>query len=231
MQRRYNKFSKPYPRGKSSYSKGGSSMSAKQIGNIAVNAVLQAADHKEIDTYLVDSTGLNSVGTVALVSGIAEGTGLSQRVGRKVQHGYIMLDIFITSGSMSTQYDSGRISIVLDRQPNQAVAAYGDIYHTTTALAGNSFRDTTENQDRFKVLKNIQYMVAGNASTGSQQIFKHTCFISLKYLQGLDRNQTFGSNTAASVQSNSILITYGGNQVAAAFPQITYNVKYRYTDV
>lgn len=108
--------------------------------------------------------------TITLVNGIATGTDITNRVGRKMQMKSILFrsDWYNATGNNVSvaQGASGRCVIIYDAQPNSGAAPVGtDIFTTQTIQAPMNLN----NRDRFKVLKDFTYTI--NAfSTGATGI-------------------------------------------------------------
>lgn len=209
-------------------------------------AISGVAEKKELVYFYKDqplySTGgvpsLSTASAVYCLNNVAEGSDSNQRIGRKITHAYVEIDIniFLSSNGVTNQWDAGFWSIVLDRQPNNTVAAYNDIYDITSGgitfvSAGLAHRNTIVNQDRFVILKREEFSVI---SYGQSDQYHKKVFIDLGRLRGGDKTATY-NGTGANVPNNAaILFTIAGssgipnNIVPLSY---TVNMKYRFSDV
>lgn len=198
-------------------------------------ASLEQQEAKEYDLFINNGT-FTTVGATSQLNAPIEGTDYNQRIGRKVRHHYLMLDITIQAGITQGPNDAGQISVVLDRQPNGSVAAFSDIYDTSSAVAGSAFRNTAVNSERFLVLKTGQYIIGGTTGVDpgtTPTIVKQRWFIPLhRFRNPGDQHAVFNTSNTGTCTSNAILIAYGGNIVASGTttPTMTFNSRYRYFD-
>lgn len=153
---------------------------------------------KFVDT-VVNNTAVAATWTVTLCNGVATGTDITNRIGRKVQLKSLLFrsDWYNATGNNVSvaQGATGRCVIIYDAQPNGAAAPVGtDIFTTQTIQAPMNLN----NRDRFKVLKDFTYTI--NAfSTGATGILatgdaKNTF---RKVYKNLNHEQIFSGTTAA----------------------------------
>ncbi len=105
-------------------------------------------------------TGLTSL------QSIKEGTGQSDRIGRKIilKSIGIRLDFELNAGITSdSAHDVIRVVLVLDRQANGAAANFSDIFNTTDH---NSFRDL-DNPTRFTVIWDKVFSLNARTAVGN----------------------------------------------------------------
>jgi len=139
----------------------------------------QSIEKKWVD-LTVASTVVPTGGSIALfttagsLNVIAQGTGESQRVGRKVNiknlylHGTLLLP---SSNLITSSCDTFRLIVFIDKQCNGLIAQVTDILTTAEV---NSFRNLA-NQERFIILKDKMYdinattVVNATTTTGDQQ--------------------------------------------------------------
>lgn len=204
----------------------------------------QSAEHKEAVTNL--NTDLNSTQTsVQVLNAIAEGTSPISRVGRAVTHSYCEVDIAITFQNISSNIDPrgdfGFWAIVLDRQPNGALAAFGDIFDTTNSVPGLAFRNTLNFQDRFKILCREEWVVgqmgiasaAALFSTGAQA-YHMKKYIDMSNLEGNDATTNYlGSTANINTIDQGALLFVAASTVSTATnaAHIYGQAKWRFTDV
>lgn len=219
---------KYYPKYRAPY------VSKKNIQKMVSQQIERSAEHKQLDNYVTPAApvNLNTSGTVDLINGCAEGTANVQRIGRDIKMIYLEIDftVFLSIASIP-QFDSGFISVVLDRQPDFAVAGFSSIYDTSVTAAGSALRNITLYPDRFKVLRRIEFNLDANGST----TFHQKLFVPLKYLKGMDSHVKFGGTTAAisSIGSNALYLTYGSNilQTTGNETKFFYTTRVRFIDI
>lgn len=210
-------------------------------------AISGVAEKKELvyfykDQSLYSTGGVPSLSTASAVyclNNVAEGSDSNQRIGRKITHAYVEIDINVyltNAGPPTNLWDAGFWSIVLDRQPNNTVASYNDIYDITSGgitfvSAGLAHRNTIVNQDRFVILRREEFSVVSYPQ--SEQYHKKV-FVDLGRLRGGDKTATF-NGTGANVPNNAaILFTIAGSSgIPSLGLPLNYsvNLKYRFSDV
>ena len=192
-----------------------------------------SVEKKWID-YTVASTVVTTGGSIALwttngtLNVIPQGTGESQRVGRKVNikniylHGNILLP---SSNQVAATTDTFRMIVFIDKQANGATAAVLDLLTTANI---NSFRNLA-NQERFVVLKDKFYDInastVSNATTTTGDTQYH-----IKMYKKLDLPIEYSgaAGTIGEIKSNNLVmlcISEGGNV------GFNYTMRIRYTDV
>jgi len=207
-------------------------------------AITGVAEKKELvyfykDQPLYSTGGVPSLSTATAVyclNNVAEGSDSNQRIGRKITHAYVEVDINISLPASANNWDAGFWSIVLDRQPNNTTASYNDIYDIssggiTFVNAGLAHRNTIVNQDRFVILKREEFSVVSYPQ--SDQYHKKV-FVDLGRVRGGDKTATY-NGTGANVPNNAaILFTIAGSSgIPTLANPLTYsvNLKYRFSDV
>lgn len=190
---------------------------------------------------LWDATTANGT-YVECVSLVGQGTGASQRIGLKSIHEslHIKLSIMPDSAATTEVYpDHGFWSIVLDRQPNQALATFSDMYNSSGMGVGYAMKRFQVNQQRFKVLCSEPWSLAGQGTSGTNasgpQPYWIDKWINLrKILGGPDMCQCFHGTgtTIVDVGSNALIlvITQGNvSNVSTSAIRWRFLVKYGFT--
>lgn len=204
-------------------------------------AIGRVAEAKEnLDDF---NTTFNAAQTaVVLLNGVAEGTDYNQRIGRSMTHKYVEVSIGMHSigATTNTAYpgDYGFWAIVLDRQPNGALAVFGDIFDGANGLA---HRVTSKNQDRFLIIAREEWAVGGNftpvaATIGASGAVPYHMrrFVDLSKLKNKDRSTKFQntSNGIADIDEGALLFVAASTlSTAASNVLLNCNTKYRFTDV
>lgn len=195
------------------------------------------AESKEVLTALsvVGQATVTAAGAyVVLINSSTQGAEYNQHVGRQATHKYVEVDVTIANdGGATPKGDAGFWSIILDRQPNGALAAYSDMYDgSVVAVAGNMFRNTQTNQERFKVIAHEEFAV-GPAVTGSIPYRCHR-YIDLSKLSGGDEKLSLNATGGgiATIDHGALLFTWGTTlSTATNTSTLTGQSKYRFTDM
>ncbi len=126
-------------------------------------------DQEKKDLTSTQAITANNAGTITLLNGLAQGVGVSQRIGRRAL--MVNLSIKYCVGLQATNQSPQcyRISLVLDRWPQGSFPDLDQIYtNNGGSQAPLGFRDL-RNSNRFKILKTrLLQMDQGNlAKRGS----------------------------------------------------------------
>jgi len=183
---------------------------------------------------------LSTSGGVTYMSGIPQGTEINQRVGRTINYHSLVIDVAVNPNSLSSAPPgNGFWAVVLDRQPNGALATFGDIFDLANGLGDPAFahRNTIRYADRFVVL--IRSDFASGQQTATFNGYQCREYIHLaSRLRGEDVKSKYQgtSNAITDAATGALLfVSCLSNQSAfngngANFPLMTWNSKLRYTD-
>lgn len=230
-------------KGKKKFSSGKKS---KKLANFIKAVVQGQAEKKEADT-VVSFTMNATQSNVQLISGCSQGTTGSNHVGDEIKHMYVEVDLSISNSVVATNStgpfagDTGFWAIVLDRQPDGALAAFTDIFDANVT-PGTAFRVTTKNQERFKILSRNEWAVGCSGATlGGTAVITGAMpyhikeFIDLSKLRGNDAEQHFNAGTTGAItaiDSNCLLFVIGGSTSDADNTTVMIGqTKYRFTDI
>jgi len=196
-------------------------------------------EKKEKLTYLnpnLYNATIATQSTVSLINGVAVGTLLQERVGRKIRHHGISINIQVlprTTGM--TNPDCGFIAILLDRQPNSNLATFGDMYDLSPTGVNLAIlpRNTNVFQERFKVLYTKEWHCPSFAN-GDAVLYRD--YVDLSKLSGPDATTNFDGNGAGIADINSgalLLVTCQNNvnQTVSGAMDMKILTKYRFTDI
>lgn len=202
--------------------------SFKQVKHMIKREVENEAETKEVTTVFTDVISI--VGTVngSPLSSMTQGVDQGQRIGRHITLQYIQIDIVLTLVTPSPYVapfgDAGRVSVILDKQPNAlSLPSYGTIYDTTTAYAGSAFRNTLQTGERFKVLRTFDYQLY----SGNNGLVKWTCYIPMQKAPERERNVEYSSFSAGVPETNNILVVYGSSVPIVTATETTINCTFR----
>lgn len=187
------------------------------------------AEKKEIN---VNNTGaaLAITGATTLISGVAEGDDITDRTGRSITYQYCEVHVYCAANLADTVANAGMWAIVLDRQPNGALAGFSDIFDVSSAPAALAQKNTLTKTDRFKVLA-IERFPIGITSGGAAPYY-HERFIDLSKL-GKDGREKFNTttNVVGAIDTNNLIFCRGIEvNNAGSAPTMDFNTKIRFVD-
>jgi len=225
-------------------SKGGSAK-----GGLAkyIKAVIQNTAEKKQALTGIAATLNNAQTVVTLVSGMSQGATGSNRVGDEINYVYFEVNIAAYNSVITTSTppngDCGFWSLILDRQPNGALAAFADIYDDSVGgISGLDFRTSLKNADRFLVLKTEEWSIgcgylntAGTYSTLSgAEPYKCKSFVDMRK-KGNDAKESFNAGTTGAItaiDSNAVLFVWASTLTTTNNnTNLLAQVKCRYTDM
>lgn len=162
-----------------------------------------------------------------LINGVDEGTGVGQRIGRRLENRTVSIRANIVSAADFSSVKC-RILLVVDRQPNGTAMTASDLLENST-YPHDSFY-ALKNRDRFLVLKDQQF-IANPVDSAKTQMFKVNWGISLRKIpttyQGTGQGIT-------DIMTNAIwlIVCSGAANAGANTTKPTFNtlIRYRYYD-
>lgn len=201
----------------------------------AINRVPFKSSHYEPGTEKKSYTDYSTANLInngviarsSMVSGICQGVGDDERVGRKLQVKNILLHSFITTSDNAT-YNSFpyRIMLVLDTQANNSGVTLTELLQDI----GTSYSDFLSfqnlyHQKRFVVLKDIKGVTRQGGWNGTTFKSAHTlCNMNVKCNIPIIYNGDAG--TYADLPQNNIVLVGWAEHAAT----LHYNMRIRYTD-
>lgn len=179
-------------------------------------------------------------GYVAWVNAIAEGTDISNRIGRHITAKYLMLDLLIqpsTLANAASSADSGFIAVVWDKQGNALTPAFGNVFSSSSAPPGQAFINVEADRDRYKVLKLEHYYCQPKFDTAGQLLggsfqdvlgMKRRWFVPLR-----DMDVEYNTASSAVPSHGTLLVCWGStlNSVAAGSATIQFAARFAFTDL
>lgn len=189
---------------------------------------MKTAELKEVYTVAF-ATGTTTTGAVvSLNNNIAQGDTIGSRTGNRLT----TRDIDVLYSYLSGSANSGgvaQVALVYDSQPNAVAPNYSDIWNVTTTGAGQALKNTAANNDRFKIfwvdfLPDICVSEDGYITHKRHYLRlhmeKHKKFMDVRY----------NTTSAALPITGAWYLTFGDTQSVGATANISYRVKYRFTD-
>lgn len=165
------------------------------------------------------STPDNSAGSVVLLNGLATGDDFNSRDGRQIRMKSIQLNMKFNLHASATA-TVVRVLLVLDTQPNAAVATLSGILDVGSAATVVAFRNLN-NRKRFIILRDWVVKVNTNLPEITREYY-HTLDAKTVY------NATNGG-TIADIETNSLSLWLASDE-ATNTPTVTYNSRVRFID-
>lgn len=171
-------------------------MLSKELGFVDVAAA----------TYGCDTTG-----SVTLLSDIAQGASVNQRVGKKTALKSLQVRGNLVVGTTSTICDTA-VLIVYDRRPTGALPAITAILVSASASALNN----DANSGRFKIIRRWDNVLCGNSTTPAtgKEILDLNDFIDLKMRPCIFKAAATGD--IDDIEEGALYLVTVGNQAAGA---------------
>jgi len=183
------------------------------------------------ETGYVDlaSTTFNfsTTGTIVLVATVAQGAGVTQRVGKKIALKSCQTRGQVVS-STATVFCDCALLLVYDKRPTGALPAITDILVTATPDAFNN--DT--NSGRFEIVRRWDFTLIGNSSTPQTggEIRDASAFVPMKNRPVHFKAAATGA--IADIEQGALYMVSVGSQVAGATAGVgTIGVRTRFLDV
>jgi len=173
-------------------------------------------------TYAGDTTG-----SVTLIPTIAQGTAVTQRVGKRVALKSLEVKGSISANAASVTSEPW-FAIVYDKRPTGSLPAITDIYNSNSP---DAFPNDA-NSDRFVILRNKSYIMIGN-NTGvtSDHILENIhMYMSLKNSPMVFK--ALGTGAIADIAEGALYLITGGNVAAGTQASSFYlGFRVRFVDV
>jgi len=173
--------------------------------------------------YVLDTTG-----SVTLLNTVAQGVAVTQRVGKKIQMKGLQHRGRYYNGTTATINDIA-IMIVYDKRPTGSLPAITDILTSTSPSAMNN----DANSGRFRILKRIDDVLAGNTTTPACGLeIKESSF----YLSLRDTPPTVykaaASGAISDIEEGALyLVTVGNTAGGTAAATLTGQFRLRFNDI
>lgn len=175
-------------------------------------------------SYAVDTTG-----SVTLLNTVAQGAGVSQRVGKKIVLKSLQGRGLMQNGSTGTANDVAFL-IVYDKRPTGALPAVTDIL----ALSSSQAMNNDANGGRFSILKRVDTYLVGNltAAANYTEIAVRDCdfFLPLKGLPTVYKAAATGA--IGDIEEGALyLVTIGGTAAGTGAASLSLTMRMRFVDV
>jgi len=169
---------------------------------------------------------LDTTGSVTLIATIAQGTAVTQRVGKKVLLKSIQIRGSVSNNSAATVNDVAYL-IVYDRRPTGSLPAVTDILDTASSRSMNN----DANSGRFKILRRVDCALVGNITTYTESTMKSIDdYIKLNKLPMVFK--AAGTGAIGDIEEGALyLVTVGMSAAGTAAAQLSAGFRTRFVDV
>lgn len=184
-------------------------------------------EKKFIDTAQA-SYDCDTTGSVTCLNLCDEGTGISQRIGRKICIKSVQVRGIVRPVDATSSDNTTRIMLIWDKQVNGVIATISEILSAATA---HSFMNL-DNRERFVVLMDKQFAV-GRRSDASGNSGSPNVYAVNKYKKMPAGSITIYDGTGAGiadVNTGALYLVTIGSQAAAAGSVFSAACRVRYTD-
>lgn len=173
-----------------------------------------------VANYAFDTTG-----SITLLNTVAQGTAVTQRVGKKIKMKSLQCRGLMSNNSAATWNDVA-FMIVLDRRPRGALPAITDILTSVSARAMNN----DNYSGRFQILKRSDEMLIGNATALTESTAKSVDFY--MDLKAQTVYEAAGTGAIADIEQGALyLVTVGNAAAGTGAAQLTCSFRLRFTDI
>ena len=175
-----------------------------------------------VDTA-VTSYNMNTTGSIALLNTVPQNASTNGRVGKKIMLKSLQVRGNVYNNTTATFNDCSVI-IVYDKRPQTTLPAITDILNSATSRSFNN----DQNSGRFRILKRLDFVLIGNATSLTEATTKDAdFFLSLRNLETVYK--AAGTGAIGDQEQGSLLVVTVGNNVAgntAAVAQLGFRLRY-----
>lgn len=168
----------------------------------------------------------DTTGTIALIATVAQGTTVNQRVGKKIVWKGIQCRGYMFSNTTAIFNDCA-LMIVYDNRPTGALPAITDILVTANSTAMNN----DANSGRFKILKRLDFRLAGSSTT-QLDVSTASADFYLPLLNSPCEFKAAGTGAIADISEGCLYcVTVGINAAGTTAAAANLNFRTRFFDV
>jgi len=169
--------------------------------------------------------GCDTTGTIKAINGVAQGSDISNRIGRKYNNIAIQLrGTFIPQGI--TTGNLARVMLIWDAQTNGALPAMTDIL---TAARSDKFMNL-DFRDRFKIIMDKSFGFGPYNTTATQAVSAPMAKITFYKRINLPTICDGTTSAIGDVNTGSLLLVTVGSAAAGAGHDILCTTRVRYVD-
>lgn len=169
---------------------------------------------------------LNTTGEIQLIATIAQGAGVTQRIGKKAMLRSVQIRGY-AFGNATAIYNDCAVLIVYDRRPTGALPAVTDILVSANATSMNN--DTFSG--RFQIIRRMDFSLVGNSTTVStgQEMKSLDDFITI------NRKIVFkaaGTGAIGDIEEGALyMVSVGINAAGGTAATASLNFRTRFTEL
>jgi hypothetical protein len=181
---------------------------------VAMTVPRSPVDIKFIDTAAA-GYGCDTTGSVTLLNGVATGTDFTNRIGRRIRNIRVLCRGFMAPESYtSTINNLVRIMIVIDHQPNGAIAGVTDILASSSSMTDINI----SNCKRFSIIKDMTMALGYFSNTATQAVSASMGTEPVVFEQQLNVLSEFltTGGTITGLSSNALLLLTIGSVAAGS---------------
>lgn len=191
---------------------------ALRPGGFKRSTVGQMQAEKKVIDLNEAAYALSAPGVLTLLNGCVAGSQNYNRIGRKILMKSLQLRLIVAASTPLASVDSlCRIIIVYDKQTNGAAPTVANILQSQNITGVNSSSATDmvnlDNRDRFTILRDIVFALAGQSTTATQAIAGGPTVKEINEYIRLNLDTVFNAGTAGTIgdiQSGSLyMLTIG----------------------
>jgi len=173
------------------------------------------------------SVAFDTTGTIVLASTIAQGTAVTQRVGKRIILKNVQVKGTFQNNAAAT-YTFCELALVYDKRPTGSLPNINDIFDSFTSYA--FAKDT--GSPRFTILRRWSYCLAGAPATGNG-LGTAACiddFVKIKDKPVVYKAAATGA--IADIEEGALyLVSLGGNAAGTSAASGTFSLRVRFVDV
>ena len=207
-------------------SRGGLTANARQKSALRLLAASKETGYVDLanTSYALDTTG-----TVTLLNVVAQGAGVTQRVGKKIVLKSLQCRGNLQNGSTAAANDVA-FMIVYDKRPTGALPTITDILALATPTAMNN----DANAGRFSILKRVDEILVGNIAAAANYteaaVKGSDWYLNLKNRQTVYKAAATGA--IGDIEEGALyLVTIGGAAAGTAAASLFGSFRMRFNDV
>lgn len=181
-----------------------------------------------VAAYACDTTG-----SVTLLNTVAQGTAVTQRVGKKISMKGLQVRGYSANGTTAVFNDTAWL-IVYDKRPTGSLPAVTDILVTATSTSMNN----DNNAGRFTILKRVDRVLLGNTTVQAAVAnaitdicaISEDCYLDLKGKETIFKAAATGA--IGDIEQGALyLVTVGSNAAGTTAASLTVAFRLRFDDV
>lgn len=219
----------------------------EKVEKLTKEVNLLSPEFKQTDvTSAINVTDPTTMATIVL-NAVGEGASSYQRVGKKIQpvwchvRGYF-IPSDVAGGAFSLPYESIRMMLVWDKQPNGSLAVISDIVRDVDGAGGATTNSQSDrnitNRDRFVILRDIRktyWFRPINTALANVSVDQPQENLNFEFSASLKGKKTLYNASSASIttiNTGALLLVVFGENASLANPFVMrYKTRFMYRDI